>query len=376
MSGNQTVNSASGVTRDRRRLLTVAATGIAAAVAACTLIATSAVAQSASAIRGPLRYAAMRSEPGPRPVLATQNAASSDQIEHHVAKIDGTRFHYVTAGTGDPVLLIPGWPESWIAWRKVVPLLVGAGRRVVVLDPRGFGESDKPAGGYDLDTAARDLHRFLEATNLTPAGGIDIVAHDVGTWIAHAHAVDYPADVRRLVLTESNIPGITAFAGGLPSEAANLKSWQFAFNRLNDLPEILVQGHEREYLAWIFATKSTRSYAIEPAALEEYTREYSAPGAMRAGFAWYRANFDAEGLAQARVRAAKRLTMPVLALGGSDGVGDALRATIATIGDHVQGGPIAPTQARPGDGCGHFLPEECPDELTEAVLKFWQSTPE
>src|SRR5690348_10372322 len=107
-------------------------------------------------------------------------------LQHHVLKIDGTRFHYVTAGAGDPVLLLPGWPESWIAWRKVMPLLVGAGRRVVVLDPRGFGESDKPAGGYDLDTAAHDLHRFLEATNLATSGGIDIVAHDVGTWIAHA----------------------------------------------------------------------------------------------------------------------------------------------------------------------------------------------
>src|SRR5882724_6053051 len=72
-----------------------------------------------------------------------QNAASADQIEHHVAKIDGTRFHYVTAGTGDPVLLLPGWPESWIAWRKVLPLLVSAGRRVVVLDPRGFGETSR-----------------------------------------------------------------------------------------------------------------------------------------------------------------------------------------------------------------------------------------
>ena len=100
---------------------------------------------------------------------------------------------------------------------------------------------------------------------------------------------------------------------------------------------------------------------------------------MRAGFAWYRANFNAEGLAQAKARAAKRLTMPVLALGGSDGVGDALRATVAAIGDHVQGGPIAPRQQagqmNASDGCGHFLPEECPDELTEAVLKFWQSTP-
>jgi pimeloyl-ACP methyl ester carboxylesterase len=209
-------------------------------------------------------------------VLATnafaQSATSADRMEHHIAKIDGTRFHYVTAGTGDPVLLIPGWPESWIAWRKIVPLLVGAGRRVVVLDPRGFGESDKPAGGYDLDTAARDLHRFLATTNLAMPGGIDIVAHDVGTWIAHAHAVTYPADARRLVLTESNIPGVTSFASpGIPSEAVNLKSWQFAFNRLDDLPEILVQGREREYLAWIFATKSFRSYAIEGAALEEYT---------------------------------------------------------------------------------------------------------
>lgn len=211
-------------------------------------------------------------------VLATSALAQTAQIEHHIAKIDGTRFHYVTSGTGDPVLLIPGWPESWIAWRKVLPLLVSAGRSVVVLDPRGFGESDKPAGGYDLDTAARDLHGFLEATSLATPGGIDIVAHDVGTWIAHAHAVNYPADVRRLVLTESNIPGVTSFASaGIPSETVNLKSWQFAFNRLSDLPEMLVQGHEQAYLAWIFATKSFRSYAIEPATLEEYTRQYSAP---------------------------------------------------------------------------------------------------
>jgi pimeloyl-ACP methyl ester carboxylesterase len=364
------------VNRDRRQLLITTAMGIAAAVAAGTVLATSGLAQSAREIRGPSPYVAIQNEPAPKLITAAQNVTSADQIEHHVAKIDGTRFHYVTAGTGDPVLLIPGWPESWIAWRKVLPLLVSAGRRVVVLDPRGFGESDKPAGGYDLDTAARDLHGFLEATNLATAGGIDIIAHDVGTWIAHAHAANYPADVRRLVLTESNIPGVTAFASaGIPSEMANLKSWQFAFNRLNDLPEILVQGHEQAYLAWIFATKSFRSYAIDSAALEEYTRQYSAPGAMRAGFAWYRANFDAEGLAQAKVRAAKRLTMPVLALGGSEGVGDALRATVATIGDSVQGGSITPRQALPADGCGHFLPEECPDELTEAVLKFWQSTP-
>jgi pimeloyl-ACP methyl ester carboxylesterase len=353
---------------DGRRLCN-AAMAIAVAVAAGAVLATSAFAQSTREIRSPPQD--VQNAPVPKLIVADESAANAVQIEHHVAKIDGTRFHYVTAGTGDPVLLLPGWPESWIAWRKVLPLLVSAGRRVVVLDPRGFGESDKPAQGYDLDTAARDLHGFLEATNLVVPGGIDIIAHDVGTWIAHAHAVDYPADVRRLVLTESNIPGVTTFAGGIPNETMNLKSWQFAFNRLNDLPEMLIQGRERAYLAWIFATKSFRSYAIEPAALDEYTQQYSAPGAMRAGFAWYRANFDADGLAQAKARGAKRLTMPVLALGGSEGVGDALRATVAGLGDRVQGGPITGATT----GCGHFLPEECPDELTEAVLKFWQSTP-
>src|SRR5262245_4329922 len=74
-------------------------------------------------------------------------------VTHHVVRMDGLRFHYVTAGSGEPVVLIPGWPESWIAWRKMIPLLVKAGRQVYVLDPRGFGDSDKPEGGYDLDTA-------------------------------------------------------------------------------------------------------------------------------------------------------------------------------------------------------------------------------
>jgi pimeloyl-ACP methyl ester carboxylesterase len=301
------------------------------------------------------------------PALPQSAQQPFGDVSHHVVRVNGVRFHYVTAGSGEPVVLLPGWPESWIAWRKVVPLLVKAGRQVYVLDPRGFGDSDKPQDGYDIETAGRDLHGFLAATGLSRPGGVDVVAHDIGTWIGHAHATLYPGEIKRLVLTEANVPGVTPPApAGIPGEAANLKSWQFAFNRLDDLPEILVQGRERAYLAWIFATKSTRSYAIEPAALDEYVRVFSAPGAARAGFAWYRTNFSPEGLAAAKARAARRLPMPVLALGGGDGVGDALRAAVATVGDHVRGGAI--------NGCGHFLPEECPDELTDAILAFWRET--
>jgi pimeloyl-ACP methyl ester carboxylesterase len=96
-------------------------------------------------------------------------------------------------------------------------------------------------------------------------------------------------------------------------------------------------------------------------------RVFSAPGAARAGFEWYRAAFSAEGIARAEARAKLRLTMPVLALGGGDGLGDGLRAAVAKIGDHVEGGAIA--------GSGHFLPEEAPEDLAAAVLAFWQKNP-
>jgi pimeloyl-ACP methyl ester carboxylesterase len=166
------------------------------------------------------------------PVSSQATQAPFGEVAHHVVRVDGIRLHYVTAGSGEPVVLIPGWPESWIAWRKVIPLLVKAGRQVYVLDPRGFGDSDKPEDGYDLNTAARDLHGFLTATGLSRPGGVDIVGHDVGTWIAHAEAAMYPGDVKRLVVTEAVIPGISPpTPAGIPSEAVNLKSWQFAFTR-------------------------------------------------------------------------------------------------------------------------------------------------
>jgi pimeloyl-ACP methyl ester carboxylesterase len=300
------------------------------------------------------------------PAQTSQTDPFAD-VTHHVVRVNGVRLHYVVAGSGEPVVLLPGWPESWISWRKMIPLLTAAGRQVYVLEPRGFGDSDMPTTGYDFDTAARDLHDFLAATGLNRPGGVDIIAHDVGTWIAHAHAVTYPGDVKRLVLTEAPILGVSPLPLGIPSEAINLKLWQFGFNRLNDLPEVLVQGHERAYLTWLFQTKSSRNYAIEPKAVDEYVRVFSVPGAARAGFEWYRAAFSPDGIAREEARAKIRLTMPVLALGGGDGLGDGLRAAVAKIGDHVEGGSIP--------GSGHFLPEEAPNEFTAAVLAFWQRNP-
>ncbi len=161
-------------------------------------------------------------------------------FHHGVVKVDGIRLHYVEGGSGRPLLLIPGWPESWYAWRRVMPALAASGRRVIALDPPGLGDSDHPETGYDLKTVAADVHGFVTALELTKAGAIDVVGHDVGTWIGYAYASTYPGDIRRLALFDAALPGVTPLPAGIPDYATAVKSWHFVFNRLDALPEILV----------------------------------------------------------------------------------------------------------------------------------------
>ena len=130
-------------------------------------------------------------------------AAFWTQFHHDTVVIEGVRLHFVDGGSGAPILLLPGWPESWYAWRYVMPLLAKAGRRVIALDPRGVGDSDRPASGYELRTVAAELHGFVEALRLTANGPVDIVGHDLGTWIGYAYSAEWPGDVKRLVVFDA-----------------------------------------------------------------------------------------------------------------------------------------------------------------------------
>jgi pimeloyl-ACP methyl ester carboxylesterase len=110
---------------------------------------------------------------------------------------------------------------------------------------------------------------------------VDIVGHDLGTWIGYAYAAEWPGDVKRLAVFDALLPGITPPPpAGIPSAEVNMKTWQLAFNRLDDLPEILLQGRERELLSWLFRNKATRPWTITPADLSEYAR-VNAPPARR-----------------------------------------------------------------------------------------------
>ena len=287
-----------------------------------------------------------------------------NNFHHGSVHVNGVRLHYVEGGSGAPILLIPGWPQSWYAWRLVMPLLAASGRRVIAIDPRGMGDSDKPASGYDMKTVAADLHAFADALGLRDDGALDVAGHDIGTWIGHAYAADWPGDIRRLALFDAALPGITPPPpAGIPTAEVNTRTWHFAFNRLDDLPEILLQGHERAFLSVLFHTKADNRWAIAPADLDEYERVFSAPGAVRAALSYYRVAFSPEGLAQSRNRTEKALTMPILACGAEHGVKDTLLNTMRGIATNVHGSVM--------ENCGHYMPEEIPEAVADELMRFF-----
>ena len=268
--------------------------------------------------------------------------------------VDGTEIHFVETGNGSPILLIPGWPQTWYAWRVVMPLLAKSGRRVIACDPPGLGDSDLLPGGIQYDTGgiADMLAKALQSLGVAQA---DVVGHDVGTWIAFAYATRHPDAVRRLVLSEAGIPGVTPDSAFTLANAPRI--FQFFFNSVPELPELLTRGKEREFLSWLFRTKAVNPDAIAPAALDEYLRTYGDPARMSAGSEYYRAV-----LADMAQNKGSRLRAPTLALGGENGVGSALYEALKSHADDLQGGTML--------GYGHYLPEECPEELAQRILAF------
>src|SRR5262252_2955697 len=212
-----------------------------------------------------------------------------------------------------------------------------------------------------MRTVVAEIHGAVEELGLMANGPIDVAGHDIGTWMGYAYAAEWPSDVNRLAVFDAALPGITPPPpAGISSAEANVKTWHFAFNRLDDLPEILLQGREREFLTWLFHAKSVRPWTITPADLDEYVRVNAAPGVTRAALSYYRHKFGPEGIAHSRARAERKLAMPVLAFGAETGVAAALIDTMHLVATDVRGGVFA--------GCGHYMPEEAPRAVAKQVI--------
>ncbi|MFE7590678.1 alpha/beta fold hydrolase [Kitasatospora sp. NPDC057512] len=265
------------------------------------------------------------------------------------------RLHAVTGGEGPPLLLLAGWPQTWYAWRLLMPALA-RDFRVVAVDPRGVGLSDKPLDGYDTGTLARDLVALMDALGHRRFA---MVGHDVGMWTGYALAADHPDRLERLAVAEAAIPGLSPTPPLFGSQEANDRLWHFAFNRLAGVNEQLVAGREHLYFGHQFATKAAK--ALPDHAVRHYVDTLAAdPQALRCSFEFYRA-LDAT-IAQNRQRAARRLPLPVLAIGGAANLGASVGATMQLAADDVES-LVLPE-------CGHYPAEEAPEAMLSALTAF------
>jgi pimeloyl-ACP methyl ester carboxylesterase len=266
----------------------------------------------------------------------------------------GLRQHVVSGGDGPPLLLIHGWPQTWYAWRLVMPALA-RDFTVIAPDQRGCGLSGKPDDGYDTATLAGDLAALMDALGHQRFA---VAGHDTGLWIGYALAADHPGRVTRLAVAETPLPGVSPSPPLFASTHLNNALWHFAFNRLATVNDQLVAGREEVYFGWQFAAKAARP--LPRAAVRHYIDTLTGPGALHASFAIYRA-LDAT-IAQNQQRTARQLSVPVLAIGGQHSLGDQVAATMKLTASDVQ------TLVIPG--CAHWVPEETPDQTLTALTAF------
>ncbi len=281
----------------------------------------------------------------------------------HSAPVDGFSLAYDRSGTGEPVILLHGWPGDRTDYRVLGPALaLGSSCDVIVPDLRGFGESDKhvagPAAQYSPSAQARSVAGLIRELDLDP---VLLAGYDVGSRVAQAVAAEYPDLVRALVVSPP-LPGI---GRRVLDPRAQREFWYQSFHQL-PLAEQLVDGQPdqvRAYLSHFWAHWSGPDFVLDPAYLDHLAAAYGGPGAFTASIAWYRAGSGAvaRSLAEQAPAPGDRLALPVTVLWPEF---DPLfpRAWSDRLEEF-----LADVILRPLDGVGHFTPLEAPAEFAAAI---------
>lgn len=308
----------------------------------------------------------------PVPAIAAGNAATSDAalaarlpgFRSATAEVNGTRIHYVVGGRGEPLVLLPGWPQTWWQFHKVMPELAKR-YTVIAVDLRGMGGSSKPASGYDKKTMAKDIRDLVRSLGHE---SVFMTGHDIGAMVAYSFAANHPEATRKLALLDvphpdenfmklTMLPEIGKF-GAKVDEQHPPYPWWFAFNQVKDLPEALLKGRFGLYQDWMFGY-----LALDPRSIPErdravYRAAYASPDAIRAGNGWY------QTLMQDVVdmRTYKPLEMPVLGLGSTG-----YYWLQASVSPHAKDFKLVKVE-----GSGHFLAEEQPEAVVRELTAFFK----
>jgi pimeloyl-ACP methyl ester carboxylesterase len=282
-------------------------------------------------------------------------AGFTDTFKSVFVNMGGLRLHAVIGGEGPPLLLVHGWPETWYAWRLLMPTLA-RDFSVVAVDQRGIGLSDITADGYDTGTLGDDLVKLMDALGHRRFA---LAGHDTGMPISYALAADHRDRVERLAVAEAPPPGVAPSPPMWLPAPANDRAFHLMFNHLPTMNEQLIRGREDIYFGFEFDIQAGTS-KLPGAAVRYYIDILtSRRHALHGSLGWYRA-LDAT-IAQNQQRVTRKLTIPVLAIGGEQSLGMRPAEAMQLAADNVQA-LVIPT--------GHWVMEQAPEEMLAALTTF------
>jgi pimeloyl-ACP methyl ester carboxylesterase len=286
------------------------------------------------------------------------NGSATAEVEpfppsFHVSEIrvDGATIHVRVGGHGPAVLMLHGFGDTGDMWRPLAAVMV-KDHTVIVPDLRGMGLSSHPDHDYGKKAQGEDMARVLAALKIDK---VDLVTHDIGNMVGYAFAAEHRGVVNRWVVMDAPLPGL----GHWSEQLSNPKSWHFNFHGPDE--ERLVAGRERIFLDRFYDELSADPKGIDEQTRRHYARLYARPHAMHDALEQFVA-FPRDGEDNKGFVAQGKLTIPVLAIGGSSSYGAGLADEIGFAASNVKSVVIA--------NAGHWLMEEQPAATIAAIRDF------
>ena len=260
------------------------------------------------------------------PAAAAQTEQLPAGFTEKSAMVNGVRINYKIGGQGPAVVLLHGYAETSHMWLPLMPQLAKS-HTVIAPDLRGAGNSERPQGGYDKKTMAKDIRELVHQLGYKQ---VSLVGHDIGLMVAYAYAAQYPNEVSKVVLMDAFLPGV----GDWKSVWLMRDLWHFHF--YGETPLALVKGRERIYFEHFwndFAADRTKS--VPEADRQFYAAAYARDDGMRAGFEYFK-NFEQDAKDFAELSTTK-LNMPFLVLTGEKASGTFLIDQAKLVATNVSG---------------------------------------
>jgi len=284
-------------------------------------------------------------------------------FERRRIETSGASINLVTGGGGPPLLLLHGYPQTHVMWRKVAPRLA-RDFTVVIPDLRGYGDSSKPPAGADFAAYSKRAlaQDQVETMAALGHGRFAVAGHDRGARVTHRLLRDHPDTITRAASLDI-VPTLYRFETIDQKAATGSWHWFFLIQG-RGLPERLIGNDSEFFLRHMFGTLLRDQGAIEPAAWAEYLRCFGNPETIRATCDEYRAGASID-LVHDRADLARKVKAPMLILWGThsgQGSGYDLLKVWRDHAENVQG---------QGIDSGHFIPEEKPDEVYVALKTFF-----